>query len=227
VELVRRGAETLARGDWEGGALLLGARANVAAGVTNAMKRRSEDAVLVIEMQAGDPEAFAEIYDRHSRVAYSIAYRICGPDLAEDATQSAFLAAWRNRAQYKSASGEFRPWLLTIVRNRAIDAYRTNGSERRHRAVLPGSPDDPERGVNELPSPRTTEAEVLGREKAQEVQVGLAKLPAEQREVIELSFFGGRSHSQIAADLELPSGTVKGRMRLGLQKLREELSATR
>ncbi len=176
-------------------------------------------------MQAGDPDAFAELYDRHAVMAYSIAYRICGRELAEDVTQVAFMDAWRNSARYKARHGSFTTWLLQIVRNRAIDAYRKRGTDRKHRAEPPKPHDGEVAGLDALPSPRSTDADVAHRERASEIQAGLVQLPEKQREVIELAFFGGLSHSEIATSLELPPGTVKGRMRHGLEKMRGELTA--
>ena len=162
----------------------------------------------------GDARAFEVIFDRHSRVAYSLAYRMCGRQtMAEDIVQEAFLSLWRSGARYDRARGSVRSWILGAVHNRAIDAFRREAC----RSALDVHDD----GISErLPAAERTDVEVEQRDDAREVRSALETLPADQRQVIELAYFGGFSHSQIADMLELPSGTVKGRMRLGLAKLR-------
>jgi RNA polymerase sigma-70 factor (ECF subfamily) len=166
----------------------------------------------------GDTRAFAVLYDRHAAVAYSLAYRICGRRAAaEEAVQEAFLAAWRGRASYQSARGGLRLWLLALVRNRAIDAVR--------HASVTTSRDVHDEGLSAtLPALERTDDEVERRSNAELVRRAMAELPDDQQRVIELSFFGGFTHSEIAAMLDLPPGTVKGRMRLGLTKLRATLA---
>jgi RNA polymerase sigma-70 factor (ECF subfamily) len=173
-------------------------------------------------VQAGDAAAFAVIYDRHSGAAFSLVYRIVGRRAeAEDALQEAFLAVWRAGGRYDPARGSVRSWLLGIVHNRAIDAIRRASVHQRRRAS--------DEGIDErLPAPGGTEAEVIRRMDAAHVRAALGALPAEQVRVIELAYFGGFTHTEIAGMLALPLGTVKARMRLGLQKLRgglEEVTA--
>ena len=167
-----------------------------------------------------DQRAFEVIYDRHGGIAYSLAYRIVGDaGAAEDVTQEAFLSVWRNEAGYDAARGSVRSWLLGIVRNRAIDAVRRSSSARAPRLDLGAT----ER-LEEMPSPERTEVEVQRRAEAHSLRGALAELPEEQSQVIGLAYFGGFSHSEIAGMLGVPLGTVKGRMRLGLEKIRGELA---
>jgi RNA polymerase sigma-70 factor (ECF subfamily) len=166
-----------------------------------------------------DPEAFAVLYDRHGGAAYSLAYRIVGePGAAEDVTQEAFISLWRSGARYDRARGSVRSWMLSIVRNRAIDALRA-GSGKAPKLNL-----DDEAALEQRPAAERTEEEALRRETAGELRGALGGLPAEQAKVIELAYFGGFSQSEIAQMLGVPLGTVKGRMRLGLEKVRGELA---
>lgn len=166
-----------------------------------------------------DPGAFEVFYDRHGGVAYSLAYRIVGErGAAEDVTQEAFISIWRSGARYDAARGSVRTWMLGIVRNRAIDALRSKAS---------GAPKlnfDDDSILEHRPAPERTDSEALRRETAAEVRGALDELPGEQSKVIELAYFGGFSHSEIAGMLGVPLGTVKGRMRLGLEKIRGELA---
>jgi RNA polymerase sigma-70 factor (ECF subfamily) len=165
----------------------------------------------------GEVRAFEMIFDRHAGAAFSLAYRMCGRQaMAEDIVQESFLSVWRAGARYERERGSVRSWLLSVVHNRAIDAFR-RGAAKDARDVR----DD---GISErLASPELTEAEVERRDDARQIRRALGELPPDQRQVIELAYFGGFTHSQIAEMLELPAGTVKGRMRLGLSKLRVSL----
>jgi RNA polymerase sigma-70 factor (ECF subfamily) len=166
----------------------------------------------------GDADAFEAIYERHATAAYSLAYRICGaPGPAEDVVQEAFLSLWRRRDRYDPIRGEVRGWLLGIVHNSAIDKLRHSGMHERRRASADGIEE-------RLEAPDRTELEVERREQAGEIRSALETLPAEQRHVIELAYFGGLTHAQIASALETPVGTIKGRMRLGLLKLHAQLA---
>jgi RNA polymerase sigma-70 factor (ECF subfamily) len=166
-----------------------------------------------------DPEAFEVLYDRHGGVAYSLAYRIVGDRAAaEEVTQEAFISVWRSGARFDAARGSVRSWLLSVVRNRAIDFLRSKAGK------APKLDFDDDAALEQRPAPERTEEEALRRETASEVRGALGKLPGEQSKVIELAYFGGFSHSEIAEILSLPMGTVKGRMRLGLEKIRGELA---
>jgi len=170
-------------------------------------------------MEDGEPAAFEVIFDRHGSVAYSLAYRVCGrPSVAEEIVQEAFLSLWRSRARYDPARGCVRSWLLRFVHNRAIDAVRRIRAGVADLAPDPGLADG-------QPGPELTESLVVGREEARSVRQALDDLPNEQRHVIELAYFAGLTHVEIAQRLELPTGTVKSRMRLGMHKLRVAFEA--
>ncbi len=169
-------------------------------------------------VRRGEARAFEVIYDRHSGVAFSLAYRMCGSrTAAEDVVQESFLSLWRSGARYDRARGSVRTWVLGIVHNRAIDVLR-RGHDR-HRAS-----DD---GIEErFEAPEHTEVEVARRDEAREIRAALDQLPAEQSRVIELAFYGGYSHTEIAEMLDAPVGTIKGRMRLGMEKMRHALEGS-
>ncbi len=180
---------------------------------------RLADEELMPLIGAKDPEAFGVFYDRHGGAAYSLAYRIVGERAgAEDVTQEAFISIWRSGARYDAARGSVRTWMLGIVRNRAIDALRSKAGK------APKLDFDDDSILEHRPAAEQTESEALQRETAQEVRGALGELPGEQAKVIQLAYFGGFSHSEIAGMLGVPLGTVKGRMRLGLEKIRGELA---
>jgi RNA polymerase sigma-70 factor (ECF subfamily) len=177
--------------------------------------QRLADEDLMPLVSRKDPVAFEVFYDRHGGAAYSLAYRIVGdPTAAEDVAQEAFLSIWRSKARYDPARGSVRAWALGIVRNRAIDALRREGGR------APKLDLDDEAALEREEAPERTEAEALRRETARQVRGALGALPNEQSRVIELAYFGGFTHTEIARMLEMPIGTVKGRMRLGLEKMR-------
>ena len=165
----------------------------------------------------GDARAFEVIFDRHASAGYSLAMRMCGRrTLAEDIVQDAFLSLWRSGSGYDRARGSVRSWVLSAVHNRAVDALRRTGAK--------AGRDVSDEGIAErLPAREATDAEVERREESRRVRGALDELPPDQRQVIELAYFGGLSHNQIAEMLALPPGTVKGRMRLGLTKMRQAL----
>ena len=166
-----------------------------------------------------DPEAFEVFYDRHGGVAYSLAYRIVGEKAAaEDVTQEAFISIWKSGARFDRARGSVRSWMLSIVRNRAIDALRSRAGK------APKLSFDDDAVLEQRPSGELTEEEAMRRETATEIKGALGELPGEQSKVIELAYFGGFSQSEISRMLGVPLGTVKGRMRLGLEKIRGELA---
>jgi RNA polymerase sigma-70 factor (ECF subfamily) len=172
------------------------------------------DEDLMLRMRDGDARAFEVLFDRHGGPAFSLAYRMCGSRTrAEDVVQDAFMALWRAGARYDQSRGSARAWILSVVRNRAIDSFRRE-SLRGARSLEEWS------GSDRLASPELTEVAVERRVEADRIRTALHELPEEQRQVIELSYFGGFTHHQIAEMLALPPGTVKGRMRLGLSKLR-------
>jgi RNA polymerase sigma-70 factor (ECF subfamily) len=175
------------------------------------------DEELMELLDAGEMRAFEVIFDRHAGAGYSLALRMCGRRaLAEDIVQEAFLSLWRSGTNYDRARGSVRSWVLSAVHNRAVDALRRAGSKA-------GRDVHDDAIAERLPAPEATDAEVERREDARQLRSALDDLPPDQRQVIELAYFGGLSHSQIAEMLDLPPGTVKGRMRLGLTKMRSTL----
>jgi RNA polymerase sigma-70 factor (ECF subfamily) len=172
------------------------------------------DEDLISLVQTKDAGAFAVLYDRHARAAYSLAYRMMGErQAAEDLVQDAFLKLWRAAGSYRVERGSVRTWLLSIVHNRGIDQLRSLSSRRRTQEKVEAS----------APRVQPSEAFAESWRNAQRDQVreALKSLPAEQLKVLELAYFSGYTHVEIAELLELPLGTVKGRMRLGLQKVRD------
>jgi RNA polymerase sigma-70 factor (ECF subfamily) len=184
---------------------------------TNDIRHLADEEVMQI-VQQGDPRAFELLYDRHGGAAFSLAYRMTGNrTAAEDVSQEAFLSIWRSRLRYQPERGSVRTWVLGIVHNRAIDALRRSLVHERRRTSAEGIEERQE-------APERTDVEVARREEARHVQSALDTLPEDQRRTIELAYFGGFSHSQIADMLDTPIGTVKGRMRLGLEKMRQQLA---
>ena len=176
----------------------------------------SEDRRLMREVSDGSVEAFAELYDRFCDRAFGVAFSVCGDaGRAQDAVQEAFLSVWKSRADYRSQRGTVAAWLLTVVRHRAIDLVRRDGNHVAHRAS-----DD---RLEERPAPDDVSESVVRREDARSLRGSLALLPDEQQEVITLAYYGQLSYSEIATRLGVPTGTVKGRMRLSLQKLRANI----
>jgi RNA polymerase sigma-70 factor, ECF subfamily len=180
-------------------------------------KLADEDLMTLVERK--DPVAFELLYDRHGGAAYSLAHRIVGDAQgAEDVTQEAFLSIWRSGARFDPARGSVRSWTLGVVRNRSIDALR------RQSGRAPKLDLDDDAALAAQPGGELTDAEAIRRDTARRVRGALRELPEEQSEVIGLAYFGGFTHSEIAQILSMPLGTVKGRMRLGLEKIRLSLA---
>jgi RNA polymerase sigma-70 factor (ECF subfamily) len=179
--------------------------------------RALADEDLMQLVRGGSSKAFEIVYERHSGVSYSLAYRMVGSrNAAEDVVQEAFLSIWRSGARYERARGSVRTWVLGIVHHRAIDALRRSFVHDRRRAS--------DEGIEErFEAKERTESEVARRDEARTVRAAMDTLPTEQCQVIELAYFGGFTHTEIADMLETPIGTVKGRMRLGLEKMRTQL----
>jgi RNA polymerase sigma-70 factor (ECF subfamily) len=166
-----------------------------------------------------DAEAFEVFYDRHGGAAFSLAYRILGErGAAEDCIQEAFISIWRSGGRFDPTRGSVRSWTLSIVRNRAIDVLRSKAGK------APKMTFDDDEIIESRPSGELTDEEAMRHETASEVRGALSQLPGEQSKVIQLAYFGGFSQSEIAGMLNVPLGTVKGRMRLGLEKIRGELA---
>jgi RNA polymerase sigma-70 factor (ECF subfamily) len=171
-----------------------------------------EDLISLVE--AADAEAFATLYDRHSRAAFSLAYRMMGERQAsEDLMQDAFLKVWRSASSYRAERGSVRTWILSIVHNRGIDQIRSQASRRRTQDKIEAS----------APRSQPSEAfaETLRNSQRDQVREALDTLPPEQLKILELAYFSGYTHVEISDLLRLPLGTVKGRMRLGLKKIRD------
>ena len=167
---------------------------------------------------AGDGQAFALLYDRHGRAAYSLAYRMLGErQAAEDLAQDAFIKIWRGASSYRTERGSVRTWILSIVHNRGIDQLRANATRRRMQEKIEAS------------APRSQPSEAFAESwrnsQRDQVREALNTLPAEQLKILELAYFSGYTHVEIADLLGLPLGTVKGRMQLGLKKLRDHFEA--
>jgi RNA polymerase sigma-70 factor (ECF subfamily) len=179
------------------------------------------DAELVGRVANGDQAAFAELYDRHCRQAYSLARRVCAdPEFAEDVVQEAFLAFWRDPRRFDPDRGGFATWLLTLVHHRAVDAVRREAARRRR--TVPGVDETAERLVP--PGPGADVQALLGVVGGQ-VREALGLLSDEQREVIALAYFGGYTQCEVSALTGLPLGTVKSRTFAGIRRLRGLLSS--
>lgn len=179
----------------------------------------SRDAALVHRLLHQDVNAFEQLYDRHSRIVYSLVLRILQQtQTAEEVVQDVFLQVWRNAAQYQESRGPFVPWLLTMARNRALDTLRLKSERQRRR----------EDQAEELPSISEApqyEKELDQKRRAERVRSLMAQLSAPQQKAIQMAYFEGLSHTEIAAALKEPLGTVKSWIRNGLLRLKEGLSA--
>ena len=171
------------------------------------------DEELISLAQSGNAEAFAALYDRHSRSAYSLAYRMMGErQSAEDLVQDAFLKVWRSSGSYRADRASVRTWMLSVVHNRGVDQLRSTASRRRTQDRVEAS----------APKSQPSEAfaETWRNSQRDQVREALKTLPDEQLKILELAYFSGYTHAEIAGLLDLPLGTVKGRMRLGLKKVK-------
>jgi RNA polymerase sigma factor (sigma-70 family) len=174
----------------------------------------SDEALLSL-VASSDDQALAELYDRFGRVAYGLALRILRDEaLAQDAVQEAFLAIWRSAERFLAERAKASTWILTLVHRRAVDLVRREDRRR----------GEPLESAGEPAAPSTTEDEAtLGFER-RVVQQALAQLSPEQREALELGYYGGLTQSELAERLGLPLGTIKSRMFAGLSRLRELLA---
>jgi len=180
----------------------------------------SLDATLLSRLLQKDVSAFEQLYDRHSRLVYGLVLRILQQaSTSEEVVQDVFLQLWRNADQYDSSRGPFVPWLCTMARNRALDQLRLKSERQRRREDQP----------DELPSVVVApdyEMAFDEKRRAERVRALLASLTPQQKKAIELAYFEGLSHSEIAAALKEPLGTVKSWIRNGLLRLKEGLQAT-
>ncbi|TMB61620.1 MAG: sigma-70 family RNA polymerase sigma factor [Chloroflexi bacterium] len=172
------------------------------------------DDALIGALAGRDLTALAVLYDRYGRVAYALAYRILGePEAAEDVVHDGFLSAWRGAGSYRSERGNVRGWLLSIVHHRAVDVLRRKTTFR----------PAPLEVAEQRPADEDTAEEATRNVEHATVRAALEALPQAQRRTIELAYFGGYTHVELAEIMGVPLGTVKGRMRIGLQKLRRAL----
>ena len=178
---------------------------------------QQSDAALMGRIQDDDAEAFGELYDRYATTAFRVARSVChDSSRAEEAVQEGFLSLWRGRARYRPAAGSVRAWAMSTIRHRAIDLVRREGAARQGTLV------ELRHTVPDTDSPSPPDA-VVALSEAEKLRALMRRLPDAQAEVIALAFFGGLTHSEIAAQLVLPEGTVKGRMRLGMHRLRSDM----
>jgi len=178
---------------------------------------QAEDLLLMGRVAARDQQAFARLFDRHSPVVLGVLTRMLADRaLAEEILQEAFLQAWQQADRYQPGLASVRGWLLMIARSRALDRLRSRGARQRRE-------DEVMRDVPMAAEPTGTAA-IEADERRRHVAEALAGLPAEQRQCVELAFFGGLTHTQIADRLQTPLGTVKSRILLGMNKLRQALA---
>ena len=191
----------------------------LAALIPTANHEVSPDAALVHRLLQKDVSAFEQLYDRHSRLVYGLLLRILQQaGTAEEVAQDVFLQLWRNAGQYDESRGPFVPWLLTLARNRALDTLRLKSERQRRR----------EDQTEEMPPVVTVpqyEKVLDEKRRAEKVRALMASLNPQQKKAIELAYFEGLSHTEIAATLKEPLGTVKSWIRNGLLRLKEELQA--
>ncbi len=182
------------------------------------------DQELMVGLSEGEVEALERLYDRYSSLVFSIAVRVLTDrQLAEDVTQEMFLRLWRRPWSYDPGRGKFRSWLMSVTRNRSID-------ERRRVVRRLRQEDRDDDGMPEIPAPgrfHDPQLEAVLADERRAVREAMTRLPPAQREVIELAYFGGLTQVEVAALTGEPLGTVKTRIRLGIQKLRVALVGLR
>jgi len=175
------------------------------------------DGDIAAQLRQGEATAIGRLYDRYGRLAYGLALRVLNDrTAAEDVVQEAFLGVWRNAGSFDTSRGTVRNWLLSIVHNRAIDRVRGTARIRREAQL--------EAAERTAGVPDAWEALSLELERTQ-IREAFAQLPDAQRRTLELAYFGGYTHVEIARQMDVPLGTVKGRMRIGLEKMRSFLQA--
>jgi RNA polymerase sigma-70 factor (ECF subfamily) len=177
------------------------------------------DDSLLDAIRRRDEGAIAALYDRYGRLAFGLAYRVVGErNAAEDVVQEAFLSIWRRAASFETARGSVRTWVLSIVHHRAIDRLRGTAGRTRQDAPI----EDFER-ILAIDDPWREVSQVIQRET---LQKAIATLPDAQRQAVEMAYFDGFTQQEIATRMDVPVGTVKGRLRLAMQRLRALLAGT-
>ena len=180
---------------------------------------RLADEDLVARVADGDAGAFEIVYDRHAKVAFSLAFRLLGERAAaEDLVQDAFLSVWRGADRFSPALGSVRTWVLSIVHHRGIDRLRSSAASARRELAL--QQEARVGAQQERPEERAIDGALTP-----SLHRGLEALPDDQGRVVRLAYFGGFTHHEIAEMLGLPLGTVKSRLRLGLDRLRMSMGA--
>jgi RNA polymerase sigma-70 factor (ECF subfamily) len=184
--------------------------------ITESVSRHEHLATLIHSLAAGDQQAMSALYDATNRLVYGLTLRILSdPAVAEEVLLDVYMQVWRQASSYDEGRGGPLAWLTTMARSRAIDRLRSGRQRQQREESLELAGDQS--------SPANIEEEVAASEMSRKVRGALELLSPEQREVIELAYYGGMSHSEIAAKLGQPLGTVKTRTRLGMMKLREML----
>jgi RNA polymerase sigma-70 factor (ECF subfamily) len=174
-----------------------------------------EDWELLQNVARGDQDALLTLHKRYVNLVYSMSWRVLQDvGLAEEVTQDIFLKLWRKGHQYEPSRGRFSSWLLSVTRFAAIDRLRREGRQPSQANLSTGDQDETAALEQLMPTDH------VAWERGQHLRLMLEQLPLEQRQIIELAYFGGLTHSELAEHLGLPLGTVKGRLRLGLEKLR-------
>ncbi len=195
------------------------AHVNVSSGDSDYKQLRDEE--LMQRLLHKDKRAFEAIFDRYGDLVYSTSLRVLrDAHLAQDVSQEIFVRLWRKPESYMAERGRFLTWLISVTRNRAVDEIRSRGRRLRHETA---SPEEQER---EFPAGEANDPALNAQlaDQARTVRAALTELPPEQRQVIELAYFGGLTQQEISDRLDQPLGTVKTRIRLGMQKLRAALA---
>jgi RNA polymerase sigma-70 factor (ECF subfamily) len=188
-------------------------RARAATGAKGCYPHLADEDLMVL-VGGGDDDAFAALYDRHCRLAYSVAHKLTGEKhSAEDLAQEVFIKVWRSAQRYRPERGSVRTWILSVVRNQSIDQLRAKATRSRMQEKVEASAPRYE--------PSEAFAQVWHEARLGRVREALDAVPHVQQQVLELAHFSDLTHKEIAERLGLPPGTVKGRIRLGLDKLRK------
>jgi RNA polymerase sigma-70 factor (ECF subfamily) len=174
----------------------------------------ARDRDLVRRVRTGDEEAFRTLFRRYGSSAKGLAFRLVRQSfIAEEIVQEAFLALWRDPGRYREERGSFRAWLMSTVHHRAVDAVRREEAQRRR-----GREHVPETDVEDIAQNVVEQADMA--QSRQQVRAALEDIPSEQRQVLEMMYYEGKTQSTIAEELDLPLGTVKSRTLLGMRRLR-------
>jgi RNA polymerase sigma-70 factor (ECF subfamily) len=182
--------------------------------------KKFDDESLIRLIAKSQPEALGELYERHNRLVFGMAVNAVGDQaLAEEITQDVFLRVWNKASTYQAEQGKVTNWIAGIARNRAIDVFRHQRSRPERNSIS-----WEEMPLFDLPDSQDVEQEIEVKHKKQRIQQALFQLPQEQREALALAYFRGYTHEEAAEALGQPLGTIKTRIRLGMQKLRQLLA---